>query len=452
MPSELLIEFSWGKTILTLLAVAVLAGLDLAARAEHKNVHYLFACVIGTVLSLGLMQFTRLLLSAQGSPYTIAFGVLLILLAWRLLFGPWEIPVKATVLGAFVFWVALSILSREPPRELLAHLIAIVFAIIPAVVWSYLFLEYHREHRSLVILMFLAGMLSTAPILFYDMLVRHQAELNFFLFRIVPESFNRTTESFVTGQFAGLSQVHTSILTVFFSFIIVGLIEEFSKYWVLSRSGKQSFTSIDDVMQLAIIVGIGFAFAENSMNPGYFVGFVKQYLLGSQQDWVGFASNVLGRSILTSMVHIVSTGVLGYFLGLAIFAGPVLQEAETQGKRHRMVEYLSDLLRFPKKAIFRRQMLLTGLLAAILLHAMSNFLVTLPDILPGQPRTVGDLMKLAPGSVFHYVSLLLFPSLLYVVGGFWLLTELFVRKENMKERGHLITTDTFVTLRPEGEG
>ena len=65
------------------------------------------------------------------------------------------------------------------------------------------------------------------------------------------------------------------------------------------------FVSIDDVMQLGIIVAIGFSFAENIVNPVYFTSFVQDYLLhGSVPDVAGFLSNVLGRSVLTVRRHL----------------------------------------------------------------------------------------------------------------------------------------------------
>jgi hypothetical protein len=44
----------------------------------------------------------------------------------------------------------------------------------------------------------------------------------------------------------------------------------------------------------------------------------------------------------------------------------------------------------------------------------------------------------------HYFSIILVPSLFYVLGGFWILSELFYRGENNREHGQLVVTDTFV--------
>jgi hypothetical protein len=270
-------------------------------------------------------------------------------------------------------------------------------------------------------------------------LVRRGVELHFFLFRLTPESFSSSAQSFVSGEWPGIGSLQTSLVAMFLSFVLVGVIEEGSKLWVLWRSGRQYSTSIDDTMQMAVLVAIGFAFAENVTNTGYFLGFVREFLMQpGHTDWAAFLGNVAGRSILTSMVHIVSTGLMGYYVGLALFAGPVLQEQQSQGLRYRALEWFHDILGIPKRQLYARFKILTGFVVAVSLHALSNFLVSLPDVLPGNPHTLGDLLHSSAGSPLHWVALLLPPTLLYVVGGFSLLTFLFQRKENMKERGHFV--------------
>jgi hypothetical protein len=429
-------EFSLPKTLLVVLGIGLLAALDLVSRARRQHTRYALGVLVGSLLSVGLINAVRVVLSPdlpkQGQ--AVALGVFLIFIAWKLLFGSWESGMKATVLGTFVFWIFFRLLSIETPADRLAHLIAIGTALIPLVVWCLLFLPYHRERLSVVLCMIFSGMLATAPILFYDILVRHGVQMHFFLFRIVPESFSSSAQLFVSGNWPGISRLQSSLLSMFLSFVLVGVIEEGSKLWVLLRGGRQFIRSIDDAMQLAILVAIGFAFAENITNSGYFIGFVREFLLTpGQRDWGSFLGNVAGRSILTSMVHIVSTGLLGYYLGLALFAGPLLREQRSQGMRYRLLEWCHDVLGIQKGDLLARMHILTGYVIAIFLHALSNFLVSLPDVLPGNPKTVGDLLHSSPGSPLNFVALLLLPTLLYVVGGFSLLTYLFQRRENMRE-------------------
>jgi len=428
--------FSWlSPTLIVLLGVACLASVDLVARARHQRSHYAFGALLGTVLAAGGIKFLGVLFSDgnMANGVLMAFGVLLLIIGWKLLFGPWAAHVKATVLGTFLFWILFTMLVRETPQERLAHLIAITLAVVPAVVWCVLFLPYHRERLSRVLLMFFSGMASTVPVLFYDALVRRGIELQFFVVRIVPESFSTNVREFF--QTLSLSPLQATLASLFVSFLFVGLLEEGSKGWVLNRNGRRYFRSIDDAIQMAILVAIGFAFAENITSTGYFFTFVKQYLLiPGGPDWGSFLGNIVGRSILTSMVHIVSTGVLGYFLARAIFAEPTLRDGDVRGKSYAIAELVHRVLQVQRTTVFSVQMLLIGGLLSTTLHALSNFLVTLPDVLPGHPNTLGDLLGSPDGSPFHYVALLIIPSLLYVVGGFWLLTMLFGREENSREQ------------------
>lgn len=430
-------DVTLGRSLPILLAVGSLAGLDLVRRWRHQPTHLLFACLLGTFLSLALIRAVSAGLDAgEASPFVVTALIVCIVIAWRSLFGPWDPQTKAAVLGVFLFWVTAHILWKQSAEEQTVRLIAAGVAIVPAVVWILLFLKYHAERFSSVLLMFFAGMLATAPILFYDLLVRRGIELQFFLFTVKPQSFSRTAQTFVT-EHMDVEGVAFTAATYLVTFAFVALIEEASKYWVLTRNAKRLFRSVDDVLQLSIVVAIGFAFAENVVNPVYFTAFVRQYLFhGASPDMFGFAGNVLGRSVLTTMVHILSTGVMGYFFGLALFAGPYLKERHKNGHAYRMTRWLHALMRVPEESVFRANMLVTGFVAAVVLHGMFNFLVTIPEMLPGNPSTLGEIVGPSLPAFLSRVPFLMVPSLAYVVGGFWLLTSLFLRKENMAELGH----------------
>ncbi len=435
-----------GSATAVLAAVLLLAALDISQRLHHKTTHLIFACVVGTVLSVILLKVGDVvtLPGWKENAYLMALLVVCLWISWKALFGPWDEQTKAAMLGTFLFWIALRIIMRDDPAERTARLIASVTALIPACIWCRLFLEYHRERLTRVLLMFFAGMLSTAPVLFYDALVTRNIELQFFLFRIVPESFHEYSQGFVASALHAAENSNKVVLVSLISFVLVGVLEEISKFWVLKRSCQDLASSIDDVMELSIIVAIGFAFAENIINPTYFTGFVQQYLLLPESpDILGFLSNVLGRSVLTTMVHVVSTGILGYFLGLAMFAGPVLAEQKAAGRFSMIVASVHRLLGLSETSVFRTQMLTTGIVVAICCHGLFNFLVTLPDILPNNPKTIADILGVQSYGL-QYIPFLLIPALTYVVGGFWLLTSLFARKEAMKERGCIVKQEVFV--------
>ena len=436
----------WKRAALVLTSFGVISIIaSLVWPKKSKN--YVFAIATGTIITFALIGFQRAMFSTAAGldPFIMTFGFVSLVIGWKFLFGPWKPRVKAVVLGTFIFWVATHILFKESESERLAHLLATVVALIPAVVWCLLFLQYHKQRLSVVVLMFFSGMLSTVPILMYDKILRSGMELQFFLFRIVPESFTQSSNAFVSGRIGEATGYQSTIIATLISFLLVGLIEELSKFWVLRKSGGYAFTSIEDVIQLGIIVAIGFAFAENVLNPNYFLAFVSDHLVQTQPDWSGFFGNFLGRAVLTNMVHIVATGVLGYYFALSLFAKSCMQEdAEIHEGRIFVPRFLNYFFRLPEEAVFRREMIIIGVLIAIVLHGIFNFLVTLPSILPGNPQTIGDLVGAPAESFLHYIAILVIPSLLYVVGGFWLLSSLLSNSRCTKKRELPVRTDKLV--------
>jgi hypothetical protein len=441
-----------GRTLFVFIAISALGLFDqFRWHGLTDRYKYFYAFVLATLVSWILIAFKRAFFEAgvAQDPFLMALGIVCLVIGWRFLFGPWSAQVKATVLGTFLFWIIYARLRSESRLDLLATAIAAIVALVPVVLWCMLFLRYHRERLSVVILAFFAGMLSTVPILFYSELTKRSIELNFFFFKIVPLNFNSTSTQFVSESiFRSASGVQSILLTTLVTYLLVGVIEEVSKFWVLKRSGHMLFHSIDDALQLAIIIAIGFAFAENLANPNYYVGFVKDYLLTpSSPDWASFVGGVVGRAVLTTMVHVLSTGILGYFFGLVLFAPQVLNDRFQRSRGyscilaiHRILSLSFDDIATHIRAdkVFATTQLALGLIGSIVVHGLFDFIVTLPEVLPGNPDTVGALLGAGSPGFLHSISLVLLASLLYVLGGFWLLTYLFARTEDMKERGDIL--------------
>ena len=431
-----------GRTAIVFIAIIGLGILDQWRwKGQHDRRKHLYGFVVGTLVTWILIAFKRSIFSDVGQdPYLMALGVACIVVGWRFLFGPWPASVKVTVLATFLGWSCYAMLRQETADELLATAIAAATALVPVAIWCWLFLRYHRERMEYVLLAFLAGMLSTAPILFYSALVDHGAQLNFFLFRVIPLNFSASSEAFAKGVlFQGSSPTATAIIAAIVTYLIVGVIEETSKFWVLRRSSQSLFRSIDDVLQLAIVVALGFAFAENLANPTYFVGFVKRFLLAPPTPaWGAFIGSVVGRGVLTTMVHIVSTGVLGYFTGLALYASPVLRDRFSRSSFHPVLDLLHRMLVMRTDMIYARTQVFLGLVVSFVLHGVFDFTVSLAEILPGRPETVGQLLGMPPASALDAVPITLLPAALYIVGGFWLLVYLFERAENLKDYGNIV--------------
>jgi hypothetical protein len=413
---------------------------------RQGSTQYVFSFVLGSILSAILISFVHVL-SVPGikeNAFLIAAGIVAIVWLWKFMFGPWGAHIKAAVLGTFVFWIAVGILEDQIMQERIATVIATLIALIPAGIWCLLFLKNHKERLSVVVLTFLAGMLSTVPILFYAHVVQKGYTLHFFLFKITPEYFDKASKIFVAQSLTGqLAVVSTSMAVSIVSFALVGVIEEWSKHWVIKKSDRAYFKSIDDVMQLSIIAAIGFAFAENIINPNYFIAFINDYLVTPESPrWGPFFGSVFGRSVITNMVHITCSGVLGYFYGLAFFARPVLEDDRAHGKRHAIVMLTRKFLKMRRVDVFRDQMMFMGLFWAITLHSAFDILVSLPEILPGHPQTVGQIFGV--GGVLNSISLIMLPALTYVVGGWFLLMHLFKRKAGLKEYGYKLREEVFV--------
>jgi hypothetical protein len=132
------------------------------AEWKYKCVReHAFAFGLGTLLTFALLGFQRAIFAGEAGddPFVVALGIVCIALMWRMLFGPWSASIKATVLGTFIFFMAVHILWQEPAELIKAHLIAIVVAAIPAAIWCVLFLQEHVQKLSSTLLMFFAGML-----------------------------------------------------------------------------------------------------------------------------------------------------------------------------------------------------------------------------------------------------------------------------------------------------
>lgn len=437
--------------VLLLAAFGVFNRSQFHSRTEKHP--YLFACAIGTMATWILIGFSYAFFSTdiKQDPFLMALGITCVVAGWRFLFGPWSPRVKATVLGTFIFWVTYTLVQDKSREDVVATVLAAGIAAIPVLLWMRLFLSYHKQKKSMVALAFFAGILSVAPILFYDALARRAVEFDFFLFKIIPQHFGASAETFVRESiFSSVTGVQSTVLVTLITFILVAVIEELSKFWVLRHSSETFFSSIDDAIQMAIVVALGFAFAENLINPNYFIGFIKDFLIAPQSpQWGPFLGNVFGRAVLTNMVHIVSTALLGYYFALAFFSSPVLKEDYARGDGHPVLMFLQRMMALDPKRTFEREHIAIGAIAAIGLHGAFNFIVSLPSVLPGNPTTVGQLMGSGDGSFLNGVSIILVPSILYVVGGCWLLTWLLMRARDLKDYGRKVTTETFVTVTEE---
>lgn len=120
------------------------------------------------------------------------------------------------------------------------------------------------------------------------------------MFSIIPAFFAETALTKPVERLVGESVFYTAL----FSYIIVGLSEEMSKFLVLRyyAFSRRSFDDPFDGIVYAVMVGMGFATLEN-------IGYVSTYGLGT----------AITRMFLSVPAHATFAVLMGYHVGLAKF-------------------------------------------------------------------------------------------------------------------------------------
>lgn len=278
------------------------------------------------------------------------------------------------------------------------HLIFIAIAALPALIWIYIFFRHQKENKLLTAVTFLAGMLAVIPIFIF------QHEIS----RI--EDFIPTI---------GLSV----FVVILFTGIWVGLYEETAKHWVVKMVDRKLFKNIDDAILLSIVAALGFAFIENVL---YF------YSIWNNPAIENFWFYFLFRSVGSMFVHILASGIFGYYYGLAHFAKPVLQDKLAEGRKFFFTKWFHRVIHLRSETIFYEEKVLEGLLIAALLHGTFDFMM-------GMSQHFADV-----GSSFG-TKFWLLAVVPFLVGGYFWLTALLDKKENHKMYGHLDSERTSET-------
>lgn len=277
------------------------------------------------------------------------------------------------------------------------YFITFLIAIIPALIWGVLFLKKHAQSRWLVFLTFVGGIFAAQLILLYK--GYWDTTINLIFAKVTLVDFrSNISEIFVN-----------TLLAAVMTFLGVGAMEEFFKFWVMKAINKQFFRSIDDVISLSIITALGFSFYENMIYFNNQWGTVPLH---------GFLLLAASRVTIVTMVHMLCSGVLGYYFGLAHFASPILRIQHREKKRHPVLVFFKNLLHMKKSHLYHNEMMTIGLVLAMALHALYDFILS---------------------STVNLNSLLVSLTVLfYFFGGYYFLSWLMKRKEARLELGLLL--------------
>ncbi len=277
------------------------------------------------------------------------------------------------------------------------YFITFILAIIPALIWAALFMKKHKENRWLVFFTFLGGIFAAQLILLYK--GYWDSSINLIFAKVTLVDFRSNISSMFVS----------TVLAAFVTFMGIGAMEEFFKFGVMKMIGKHFFRSIDDVISLAIISALGFSFYENMI-----------YLNG---QWGvlstnGFLMLALTRATIVTMVHVLCSGILGYYFGLAYFASSVLRLEHAEKKRHPVLVFFKNLLHMKKSHLYRNEMMTIGLVTAMLLHAVYDFVLS-------------STINLSPLMISGTI-------LVYFFGGYYYLSYLIRQQKNKLQLGLLL--------------
>ena len=298
-----------------------------------------------------------------------------------------------------------------------------ILSLLPILGWLWFFQKKQPEKRSAVIISFVAGMIAVLPIKLYEkywntaigyfehiniftyiaelvdipslprlmafITIHAIVALGLFLFTakmmMLLEVFTKdnTLELYkqkvkkiweapaffiVIGAICGVIAyfVSTNLSQTIWFFVIVGMLEEFTKHLVLRFTDDEKIKSVDDALEFSIIVALGFVFIENIL---YFEKIWNQSFTG-----LVFFSFVILRSSVSAMAHICFSGILGYFYGIARFSNEIYQQT-TQKSKNIAIKYLNQILHLKETTLFHEEKMMEGMILAMTLHAIFNALL-----------------------------------------------------------------------------
>lgn len=230
-------------------------------------------------------------------------------------------------------------------------ILAAILALIPAMVWGWIFYKKQVGMKKMTMVTFAAGALFVTPLLFYKYLWQFFPWLDAFKY----------TEKF-SDDVIGFANFGLIPLDVLLTFMIVGIIEEAAKLWAVKATDRGKICSVDDAIEMSIMAALGFAFAENIL---YF------YNIISSRGVENLMYPFVFRSLFSTFAHVMFSGVMGYFYGMAVLSKNIMAEPSNK-RKWPFITTFARMIHFKKEILFHDEKVAEGLLIAIILHAVFN--------------------------------------------------------------------------------
>jgi protease PrsW len=246
--------------------------------------------------------------------------------------------------------------------------IIIALAVIPAIVWSWVYRildRYDEEPLMSIFTTLVVGIVSTLPVFALQYLFKTFPKLDFL--------------SFLQAN------IHDTFFFSLAFLAFVAIIEEFVKAIgtiISAENNERDFNQVVDGIVYAASVGLGFAMAENVY---YFFSAVQNF---------GFSGNFYAifaiRSFGTMLAHTLFTGAFGFYFAKAYFAPFIIEDSKNERlwhnwrhnirqavKLHTTFFHLLPSVEGDKEhpAMSRNAIIFEGMFIAVILHFIYNILI-----------------------------------------------------------------------------
>lgn len=151
------------------------------------------------------------------------------------------------------------------------------------------------------------------------------------------------------------------INTILGTILFLSIIEEYIKHLIVRFVDDKRLKDIDDAITLSIMVGLAFGLMET-----FIYGFIN-----------GDLSLLFFRSLLTIPVHVIASGIFGYYYGLSHFAKPLTNATVGEKKYRFNSKLLHTILTLKRSSIYEDEKMVQGMGLAVLFHTTCNILFEL---------------------------------------------------------------------------
>ncbi len=158
-------------------------------------------------------------------------------------------------------------------------------------------------------------------------------------------------------------------------FVVAGALEELLKQWLVRVVDSRNLLikDINTSIQYSLVAALGFAFAENVY---YFYAIWTR--LGSEF----LIGPVVFRSTFTTAAHMCFSGLWGYYYGRGKFCVNIVEQQKWRNQGMFLTKVIAWATQMPVTQAFREQMILKGLVIAMLFHGVFNYLLEVGSVLP----------------------------------------------------------------------